>query len=134
MFDAIAPRYDFLNHLLSAGIDRLLAGAGDSVARPDGTRARPRSLHRHGGPRHRGAHRAAGGGARGRRGLCRRHAADRPPASCAGAGLTGEIALVRGDATQIPAADASVDAVTIAFGIRNVEDVHGPRARRCDAC
>jgi demethylmenaquinone methyltransferase/2-methoxy-6-polyprenyl-1,4-benzoquinol methylase len=36
-------------------------------------------------------------------------------------GLTGTITLVRGDATQIPAADASVDAVTVAFGIRNVE-------------
>jgi demethylmenaquinone methyltransferase/2-methoxy-6-polyprenyl-1,4-benzoquinol methylase len=31
--------------------------------------------------------------------------------------------LVRGDATRLPLADASVDAVTIAFGIRNVEDV-----------
>ncbi len=29
--------------------------------------------------------------------------------------------LVRGDATRIPVADTSVDAVTIAFGIRNVE-------------
>ena len=29
--------------------------------------------------------------------------------------------LVRGDAMRVPVADASVDAVTIAFGIRNVE-------------
>jgi ubiquinone/menaquinone biosynthesis C-methylase UbiE len=28
---------------------------------------------------------------------------------------------VRGDATSVPLGDASVDAVTIAFGIRNVE-------------
>jgi demethylmenaquinone methyltransferase/2-methoxy-6-polyprenyl-1,4-benzoquinol methylase len=33
----------------------------------------------------------------------------------------GGIALVRGDATRIPIADSSVDAVTIGFGIRNVE-------------
>ena len=32
------------------------------------------------------------------------------------------IDLIRGDATAIPLADASVDAVTIGFGIRNVED------------
>jgi demethylmenaquinone methyltransferase/2-methoxy-6-polyprenyl-1,4-benzoquinol methylase len=31
------------------------------------------------------------------------------------------VALIRGDATQLPIASASVDAVTIAFGIRNVE-------------
>jgi demethylmenaquinone methyltransferase/2-methoxy-6-polyprenyl-1,4-benzoquinol methylase len=33
----------------------------------------------------------------------------------------GAIALVRGDAMRIPVADQSVDAITIAFGIRNVE-------------
>jgi len=37
--------------------------------------------------------------------------------------LGDRIALVRGDATRIPVADASVDAVTMAFGIRNVENV-----------
>src|SRR5207248_3461483 len=31
------------------------------------------------------------------------------------------IDLIRGDATQLPLVDASVDAVTIGFGIRNVE-------------
>ena len=37
------------------------------------------------------------------------------------AGQSGHIALVRGDAMRLPAADRSVDAVTIAFGIRNVQ-------------
>src|SRR5262249_26850935 len=36
--------------------------------------------------------------------------------------LNGRVALVRGDAMRLPVADASMDAVTIAFGIRNVED------------
>jgi demethylmenaquinone methyltransferase/2-methoxy-6-polyprenyl-1,4-benzoquinol methylase len=40
----------------------------------------------------------------------------------AGRRLTDRIALVRGDATTVPVADGSVDAVTVAFGIRNVED------------
>jgi demethylmenaquinone methyltransferase/2-methoxy-6-polyprenyl-1,4-benzoquinol methylase len=34
----------------------------------------------------------------------------------------GSINLVRGDATRIPLRDASVDATTIGFGIRNVEE------------
>jgi demethylmenaquinone methyltransferase/2-methoxy-6-polyprenyl-1,4-benzoquinol methylase len=35
--------------------------------------------------------------------------------------LDDRVTLVRGDATRIPVGDGSVDAVTIAFGIRNVE-------------
>ena len=37
----------------------------------------------------------------------------------------GAVTLVRGDATRIPLAAESVDAVTIGFGIRNVEDTPG---------
>jgi demethylmenaquinone methyltransferase/2-methoxy-6-polyprenyl-1,4-benzoquinol methylase len=36
--------------------------------------------------------------------------------------MTDAVALLRGDASCIPLADRSVDAVTIGFGIRNVEN------------
>ena len=39
----------------------------------------------------------------------------------AAAGESTRISLLRGDAKQLPARDASVDAVTVAFGIRNVQ-------------
>jgi demethylmenaquinone methyltransferase/2-methoxy-6-polyprenyl-1,4-benzoquinol methylase len=38
------------------------------------------------------------------------------------ANAASRIALVRGDAMRLPAADASADAVTVAFGIRNVQE------------
>ena len=123
MFDAIAGRYDLLNHLLSAGIDRrwrrraiqslLLTGRERVLDLCTGTadlaiaaaRAQP------------GAARVVGvdfAGAMlgvGKKKLER----DRP--------LRDRVALVRGDATRIPLVDRSVDAVTIAFGIRNVDEV-----------
>lgn len=121
MFDAIAPRYDFLNHLLSAGIDRHWRSR---AIRSMGLTGRERVLDL----------------CTGTADLAIAARQARPGAACvvgvdfAGAmlaiaadkirraGLSREIALVRGDATRIPVADASVDAVTIAFGIRNVED------------
>ena len=116
MFDAIAPRYDLLNHLLSAGIDR---------------RWRKKAI--------------ASLGLTGREtliDLCTgtadvaleaRHAARVLGVDFAGAMLTlglrkvrasgdhDRIALVRGDAMRIPARDHCADAATVAFGIRNVQ-------------
>ncbi len=121
MFDAIAARYDFLNHLLSAGIDRYWR------------RRAIRSLGLRGGERVVDVCSGTADLA-----IAARTAA--PPASRvvgvdfsrkmlqAGAdklerrGLGGAIALVQGDATRLPVADGAVDAVTVAFGIRNVED------------
>jgi demethylmenaquinone methyltransferase/2-methoxy-6-polyprenyl-1,4-benzoquinol methylase len=38
--------------------------------------------------------------------------------------IDDRITMVQGDAARIPLGDASVDAATIGFGIRNVEDMH----------
>ncbi len=122
MFDAIASRYDFLNHLLSAGIDvhwrrraiRSLALTGSERVLDlcTGTadlaitamRARP-AASRVVGVDFAGAMLRVA-----RRKIVRARLADR-------------VALVRGDAASVPVANASVDAITIAFGIRNVERV-----------
>src|SRR5262245_4824736 len=122
MFDAIAARYDLLNHLLSAGIDRrwrrravealalagrervldLCTGTGDLALAM--IRATP------------GAACVVGVDfAAAMLGVAR--------VKVRGASLDSRVALVRGDATRIPCRDASVDAVTVAFGIRNVNDV-----------
>jgi demethylmenaquinone methyltransferase / 2-methoxy-6-polyprenyl-1,4-benzoquinol methylase len=122
MFDAIAGRYDFLNHLLSAGIDTrwrkraiaslrltgtervvdLCTGTGDLAIAA--LRARPSAARVVGVDFAAAMLRVASG-------------------KIAAAGLAPRVALVRGDATRIPIADRSVDAITIAFGIRNVERI-----------
>lgn len=122
MFDAIAPRYDFLNHVLSAGIDRRWR---TRAIRSLGLTGRERVLDVCTGTADLAiaARTATPGAARvvgvdfagamlelGRDKIAR-------------AGLAREVTLVRGDAMQIPATGSSVDAVTVAFGIRNVEDV-----------
>jgi len=118
MFDAIAGRYDLLNSVLSWGLDRrwrrlaiaslqltgrerlldVCAGTADVAIR--GARS--------------GAAHVVGvdfSGAMLVHGLEKVKHAD----------LARRVQLVQGDATTLPVADATVDAVTIAFGIRNVQ-------------
>jgi demethylmenaquinone methyltransferase/2-methoxy-6-polyprenyl-1,4-benzoquinol methylase len=118
MFDAIAARYDFLNHFLSVGLDtRWRARAvrelelGDHASVVDlctGTA----DLAIAAATRTRGA-RVIGvdfAGEMLRLGLAKLRARS----------LDGSITLVRGDATAIPVRNAWADAATIGFGIRNV--------------
>ena len=123
MFDAIAPRYDLLNHLLSAGIDRRwrtkmiaslrLTGRETLVDVCTGT-ADVALEARRGANAHGTAARVLGvdfAGAMLALGL--RKVRD--------AGEAQRIALVRGDAMRIPASDQVADAATVAFGVRNVQ-------------
>jgi len=116
MFDAIAPRYDLLNHVLSAGIDRQWR---DRAIRSLALTGRERvvdvcagtadvSLQATGAARVIGVDFAA---AMLRIGLQKVRAA----------GQGSRITLVHGDATSLPLGDGTVDAATVAFGIRNVE-------------
>jgi demethylmenaquinone methyltransferase/2-methoxy-6-polyprenyl-1,4-benzoquinol methylase len=117
MFDAIAPRYDFLNHLLSAGIDRRwrdraiaslqLTGRETLLDVCAGTA--DVALQARGAARVVGVDFAAAMLALGLRKIRE-------------GGEEGRIALARGDATRLPVRDAAVDAVTVAFGIRNVQE------------
>ena len=116
MFDAIAPRYDLLNHLLSAGIDRRwratairsLDLTGRDTLLDVCTGTADMALQARGAARVVGVDFAGAMLAFGRR-------------KVRDAGEDRRITLVRGDASTLPVRDGSVDAVTVAFGIRNVE-------------
>ena len=116
MFDAIAPRYDLLNRLLSAGIDqrwrtraiRTLQLTGRETLIDVATGTADIALAAGGAARVVGVDFAGAMLGLGQ-GKVRR------------AGEEGRITLVRGDALRLPIADATADAVTIAFGIRNVQ-------------
>jgi demethylmenaquinone methyltransferase/2-methoxy-6-polyprenyl-1,4-benzoquinol methylase len=122
MFDRIAHRYDLLNHLLSFGTDiiwrwraaRRLSDIEDLELADIATGTCDMLLS-----------------------ILKRH---KDFKSCVGvdmsagmlelgqkkvenAGLADRVQLVRGDAVNLPLADATVNAVTISFGIRNVIDV-----------
>jgi demethylmenaquinone methyltransferase / 2-methoxy-6-polyprenyl-1,4-benzoquinol methylase len=125
MFDAIAPRYDLLNHLLSAGIDRRwrtrmiaslqLTGRETLIDVCTGTA--DVALE---------ARRAAGAGMRAARILGVDFAGGMlalGQQKVRNAGEQKRIALVRGDAMRIPAPDGVADAATVAFGVRNVHKV-----------
>lgn len=120
MFDAIAPRYDLLNHVLSAGLDRRWRDrAVDALAL--GSNARVLDL-------------CTGTADLAIATVTRANGATVVGVDFAGemlrlglakirrGGMDRTIRLVRGDAARIPVADASCDAATIAFGIRNVAE------------
>ena len=123
MFDAIAPRYDLLNRVLSAGIDRrwrarairsLELTGGETLLDVCTGTADVALEARRGGPAGPPAARVLGvdfAGAMLALGLAKVRAA----------GQSARVALVRGDAMRLPVPDACADAVTVAFGIRNVQ-------------
>jgi demethylmenaquinone methyltransferase/2-methoxy-6-polyprenyl-1,4-benzoquinol methylase len=123
MFDAIAGRYDLLNHVLSGGLDvywrwravrRLrLTGVESTLDLCTGTCDVARAIVKR---------------RRARRVFGIDFSAEMlrvGQAKLRAEGRTAVIPLVRADAMTIPLADRSVEAVTMAFGIRNVQD---PRA------
>jgi demethylmenaquinone methyltransferase/2-methoxy-6-polyprenyl-1,4-benzoquinol methylase len=118
MFDAIAPRYDFLNHFLSAGMDRGWRDrAVDALSLSDDARVLDLCTGT--------ADLAIATVARTRNATVVGvdFAAEMlrvGRAKILSAGLDRRIHVVRGDAARIPLADRSCDAATIAFGIRNV--------------
>ena len=120
MFDAIAPRYDLLNRVLSAGLDRRWRDrAVDALGLPPGARVLDlctgtadlavATVRKVSGASVVGVDFA---GAMLRLGLVK----------TTELGLNQSIRLVRGDATRIPVGSATCDAATIAFGIRNVSE------------
>jgi demethylmenaquinone methyltransferase/2-methoxy-6-polyprenyl-1,4-benzoquinol methylase len=122
VFDSVARRYDVMNDLMSLGAHRVWKRALIDWLRP---RPEMHLVDLAGGTGDIAARYLRAGGGRvtvldingemlsvGRARAARRLADG-----------SGEIAWVQGDAERLPFADGAVDAVTIAFGIRNCTDI-----------
>lgn len=120
MFDAIAPRYDLLNRLLSAGLDRRWRNrAVDEL----GPTPAARVLDLCTGTADLAIAAVRRGQAASVVGVDFAPMMLRLAAVKLGRlGLSHTIRLVRGDAARIPVSGATCDAATIAFGIRNVAE------------
>lgn len=121
MFDAIAPKYDLLNRLFSLGVDQgwrrkaIRMVKAEPVERlldvATGTADLAIMAARRDAAQHiTGADISEGMLAHGRR-------------KVADAGLGKRVELVRADGAALPFPDARFDAVTVAFGARNFEDL-----------
>ena len=121
MFDNIAPRYDFLNHLLSAGIDKVwrrrainllkglehpnvldvATGTGDlALALQKRLNARVTGLD------------------------LSEEMLKVAHQKVAHKSLSSHISLVQGDSENLPFGNDAFDAVTVAFGVRNFENLN----------
>jgi demethylmenaquinone methyltransferase/2-methoxy-6-polyprenyl-1,4-benzoquinol methylase len=119
MFDAISPKYDFLNRLFSMGTDQgwrrkvMRLVAQEPVERLLDVATGTADLALMAAKQVKqvtGADISEGMLAHGREKVKR-------------AGLDDRVALVRGDAADLPFAEGAFDAVTVAFGVRNFEDL-----------
>lgn len=125
MFDAIARRYDLLNHLLSGGLDYLWRA---KAVKALGLTGRERLLDVCTGT--------------GDLGIAAVRAGKQGPRRVVGVdfaremlriahgktqqrGVSDVVNLAQADAMRLPVAERSVDAVSVAFGIRNVESPAG---------
>lgn len=117
VFDSVAPKYDLMNDLMSAGVHRLWKSAFLDWLRP---RPNMTLLDVGGGTgdiafgfRRRGGGKAI---------VCDINKEMLAVGRDRGInkGIVGNLAWVCGDAERLPVADASVDAYTIAFCLRNV--------------
>ncbi|HEU4766773.1 MAG TPA: class I SAM-dependent methyltransferase, partial [Pyrinomonadaceae bacterium] len=119
MFGNIADRYDLLNHLLSANVDkrwrRIVANkVRDRLSAPNsarildvacGTGDLSQTLFETTGAQVVGTD------------FCR------PMLAIAAGKISGQVPLIEGDALRLPFRSDSFDAVTIAFGLRNLSSV-----------
>lgn len=123
MFAGIAGRYDFLNHFLSANTDtrwrRLVARKLQSFLQHEGTRALDVACGT--GDLSLALARETGAQVIGTD-FCRPMLEIAARKAAAGVSL---IPFVEGDALSLPFADCSFDAVSIAFGLRNLSSVEG---------
>jgi demethylmenaquinone methyltransferase/2-methoxy-6-polyprenyl-1,4-benzoquinol methylase len=114
MFDRIAPRYDLLNTILSAGIDGRWRRQAATATRLEPAQSALDVACGSGRLTAELARRAGGGRVVGldfSEGMLGRARADHP-----------ELDFVLGDALALPFADGEFDAATIAFGLRNLTD------------
>lgn len=119
MFDAISPKYDFLNRLFSMGTDQgwrrkvMRLVAQEPVAHLLDVATGTADLALMAAKQVEqvtGADISEGMLAHGREKVKK-------------AGLDARVTLVRGDAADLPFAERTFDAVTVAFGVRNFEDL-----------
>ena len=112
MFDEVAPRYDLTNAVLSMGRDR---GWRKAVARALDLQPGDRVLDLAAGTATSSAALASSA-----------HvvACDFSLGMLRQAKRQPGVTLVAGDALRLPFADATFDAVTISFGLRNTQDIH----------
>jgi len=114
MFGSIAPRYDFLNHLLSFNIDRRWRRRAVALAQPRGP-----VLDVCTGTGDLAAEfaKATGGPVTGVDFCAPMLRRGRDKKSCT------KVRFVRGDALRLPVPSHAFDVVSVAFGIRNVADL-----------
>ena len=126
MFSRIATRYDLLNHVLSANVDKRWRRIVATKLREKLSAKEPRILDV-----------ACGTGdlsltlfeITGARvvgtDFCR------PMLAIAAGKTSGQVPLIEGDALRLPFRSGSFDAVTIAFGLRNLSSVENGLAELC---